>query len=180
MIAERQTFFKGFRQMSHDFTWLRKQWLKQIGAQFHCPHGFEEAAFEVFWLARNEVTFFEGTIPMLEAVKRDFGVISITNGNADVKQVGLGAYFDHAITAAQSGVAKPDPVIFQKALDLAQVEAHQVVHVGDDPIADVHGAAALGIKTIWANIHQKPWPGGEPADREVRYLKELLPAIKSL
>ncbi|NNG38336.1 HAD family hydrolase [Flexivirga sp. ID2601S] len=43
------------------------------------------------------------------------------------------------------GVAKPRPEIFAEACSTLGVPASQVLHVGDNPIADVHGAEAAGM-----------------------------------
>ena len=43
---------------------------------------------------------------------------------------------------------KPNPEIFQKALEIAGVDAADAVHIGDSPVADVEGARAVGITPI--------------------------------
>ena len=180
LISHRQAFFKQFESMNHDFTWLRRAWLDHICEEYHCANGFAEEGFHVFWKARNEVTFFDGVWEMLAEAREHYRLISITNGNADIRQVGLGDFFSDEITAARVGAAKPDPMIFEAALAKAGVPAHQVVHIGDDPVRDVQGAASMGMKTIWMNIAQQVWPGGPEADRVVTGINQLLPAIKSL
>jgi putative hydrolase of the HAD superfamily len=46
------------------------------------------------------------------------------------------------------GVEKPDPRIFEEALRISGVREERVVHVGNDPVADIRGAAAAGIDTV--------------------------------
>ena len=180
MVAHRQTYFTQFEDMRHDFTWLRKKWLAHLATEYQCPKEFETVGFEVFHKARNEVEFYDGVIDMMEEVAPNYTIISITNGNADVNKVGLGKYFDFAVTAAEVGAAKPDPRIFQKALELGKVQPENVIHIGDDPVRDVNGAAVLGMKTIWVNTHRQPWPGGDRANSEVIHISQLSEAIKSL
>lgn len=45
------------------------------------------------------------------------------------------------------GVAKPHPRMFEAACDVLGVPAAQVLHIGDNPAADVAGAEAAGMTT---------------------------------
>ncbi|KAK1415912.1 hypothetical protein QVD17_31700 [Tagetes erecta] len=53
--------------------------------------------------------------------------------------------FDAVIISSEVGYEKPDPKIFETALDQINVEAAKAVHVGDDQKADKLGANAVGI-----------------------------------
>ncbi|KAK4261126.1 hypothetical protein QN277_004170 [Acacia crassicarpa] len=53
--------------------------------------------------------------------------------------------FDATIISSEVGYEKPDPRIFQAALDHVKVEASRALHIGDDQKADKLGANALGI-----------------------------------
>ena len=57
-------------------------------------------------------------------------------------------YFDGVIASAVVGVEKPDPGIFEEALRLSGVRRDRTLHVGNDPLADVKGAARAGIDTV--------------------------------
>ena len=57
-------------------------------------------------------------------------------------------YFDGLVVSAVSGVEKPDPRIFEEALEASGVERDRVVHVGNDPVTDIRGAAEAGIDTV--------------------------------
>jgi putative hydrolase of the HAD superfamily len=41
---------------------------------------------------------------------------------------------------------------------MAGVEAHQVLHIGDDPWADVAGATQAGMQAVWLNRDAREWP----------------------
>jgi putative hydrolase of the HAD superfamily len=60
-------------------------------------------------------------------------------------RLGLAGSFETVVTAAEVGVAKPDPRPFEVALERLGVEAASCLHVGDDPLTDVAGAQAAGI-----------------------------------
>jgi putative hydrolase of the HAD superfamily len=76
------------------------------------------------------------------------------------------------VTSADAGVAKPDPAIFRRALELAGVGGSGAVHVGDSLDNDVEGARAVGIRPILVQRDGEP-PAGVEA---VRLLTEL-PAL---
>lgn len=61
---------------------------------------------------------------------------------------GPGVAVDAVLDSTVVGVAKPDPKIFELALDRVGVAADRAVHVGDTPAADVVGAQAAGVRPI--------------------------------
>jgi putative hydrolase of the HAD superfamily len=52
------------------------------------------------------------------------------------------------VTSKEVGVDKPNPLIFQAALQRAVVDASEAVHVGDQYKMDVVGARGVGINPI--------------------------------
>ncbi|HSS10223.1 MAG TPA: HAD-IIIA family hydrolase [Acidimicrobiales bacterium] len=67
-----------------------------------------------------------------------------------VCQVGEGSGVPVAVVidSAVVGVAKPDPGIFELALQALGVPAERAVHVGDTVFADVAGARAAGVRPL--------------------------------
>ncbi|MES2819119.1 MAG: HAD family hydrolase [Pseudomonadota bacterium] len=135
-----------------------------------------EAGFQVFLEARHRVALFAEVHPTLELLAQRFQLAVITNGNADVRRLGLADYFRFALCAEELGVGKPDPRPFQQALHRAGVSAAQAVHIGDHPEDDIGGAHAAGMQAIWFNPAGKPWTGATQAHAEIRSLAEL-PAL---
>ena len=169
----RREHFRSLPELAHDLTTLRKLWLEGIAADFGYPSSMVEPAFEVFWKLRNAVELFPHATPLLDALKGRYTLGAITNGNADVAQIGIDHYFDFVVTSESVGAAKPEPAIFEAALDSANVAPGHVVHIGDDPRRDVLGAQAAGMRSIWYNPTFEMWPGGEPPDAVVRTLAEI-------
>lgn len=58
---------------------------------------------------------------------------------------GITSLWDGVITAADAGYPKPEPAIFQLALERAQVSPSRAIMVGDSYERDVLGARAAGI-----------------------------------
>jgi len=77
-------------------------------------------------------------------------VIAISNApgtlDRDLTKCGIRDYFEHVLDSGVEGVAKPDPEFFTRALDRCGVAAEEVLHVGDNPTADVQGALAVGMQ----------------------------------
>jgi putative hydrolase of the HAD superfamily len=57
-------------------------------------------------------------------------------------------YVDGVVVSAVSGVEKPDPRLFEEALEASGVSRDRAVHVGNDPLTDIRGAAEAGIDTV--------------------------------
>lgn len=177
LIAHRMAFMQSHPDNRHDLTYLRKQWMMQLaneaGLNLKHDDSFIENGFEVFWLARNEVTFYDDTLDILEQLSARYSLGVISNGNADVHHIGVGHLFDFVISSEQAGVSKPHPDIFKQALDLSNTTKQQTVYVGDDAKRDVLGAHGAGIHAIWFNPKLTPWPGGQTPTAVIQHLNQL-------
>ncbi|HXH61298.1 MAG TPA: HAD-IA family hydrolase, partial [Fimbriimonadaceae bacterium] len=60
----------------------------------------------------------------------------------------LTRYFDAVVASLEEGVEKPDPRIFQIALERLGVPPESALHVGDNPVDDWQGAKSAGIKAL--------------------------------
>lgn len=67
---------------------------------------------------------------------------------AVLDRCGLTALLDGAISSAEAGARKPDPAIFDPALELAGCEPSQALHIGDTPDEDGAAARAAGIRVL--------------------------------
>ncbi|MCG8673738.1 MAG: HAD family hydrolase [Pseudomonadales bacterium] len=139
-----------------------------------------EASFKVFHQARNQIEFYEDTLPLLETLSQDFSLIALSNGNADVQMVGLGNYFAAHFSAESTGKPKPDPTMFTAALNYLDIEPEQAIHIGDHPLEDVEAAKKVGYRTIWFNENHKQDANSCVPDRQVHQLNQIVSAIQDL
>lgn len=174
LLRHRQGFMRERSELVHDLTTLRKQWLRQLAGEAGYDEGLVEPGFTVYWEARNEVAVFDEAHALLEAVRGQYRLGAVTNGNADVRRIGIDHYFDFVIRSEEIGAAKPHPEIFAAALAAGGVTAAETVHIGDDPVRDIEGAARAGMRTIWVNLRDAPWPLDTPfPDATVTRLAEV-------
>ncbi|UVE17672.1 HAD family hydrolase [Pseudomonas sp. LS44] len=138
-----------------------------------------QGAFEAMIEARHRITFFPETVPTLELLANRYHLGVITNGNADVRRLGLADYFQFALSAEELGIGKPAPQPFREALRRAGVAAEQAVHVGDHSGDDIQGARSVGLRAVWFNPAGQAWNGDEPADAEIASLGELPALLRS-
>jgi putative hydrolase of the HAD superfamily len=80
--------------------------------------------------------------------------VVVTNGMADMQRLkaelaGLLDEVDAFVVSGDVGAGKPDPRVFQAALERAGAGPDDALMVGDNPIRDVAGAQRLGIRTAW-------------------------------
>jgi FMN hydrolase / 5-amino-6-(5-phospho-D-ribitylamino)uracil phosphatase len=117
-----------------------------------------EQAYAVFFAERNRVVLYDDALPALKALSARYPLVSVTNGNAQLDLVGLDGYFKAVVSAKELGVSKPDPRIFHAAANKLNLQAHEVLHIGDDAALDVMGALRVGMKAVWLNRDDKLWP----------------------
>ncbi len=177
LVEHRVNYMQVQQNNLYDLTILRKNWMKvlaeEVGYNQSSNHRYIEAGFEVFWLARNEVTFFDGTLDILEDLATRYSLGVISNGNADINHIGIGHLFDFTLSSEQAGASKPNKTIFDQALVLAGTKAHETVYVGDNPKNDILGAHAAGLHAIWFNPRLQAWPRGKIPSAVIRHLNEL-------
>ena len=75
------------------------------------------------------------------------GIISNFDGRLRriLRDLGIAEFFDPVIISSEVGAEKPDAWIFKQALEHAAVAPEAALHVGDDPVRDWEGAAAVGL-----------------------------------
>ncbi len=132
-----------------------------------------ERAFQVFLDARHEVQIFPDVQPTLEFLANHYTLGVITNGNADVRRLGLADYFQFTLCAEELGIGKPDPHPFEQALRLGDARPDQAVHIGDHALDDIAGAQQAGLRAIWFNPKRASWSHDYHPDAEIQSLAEL-------
>lgn len=93
--------------------------------------------------------------------------------DAAVRGADLADLFDAVLSVEEVGVYKPDPRVYQLAVDRLQVPAHAIAFQSSNAW-DAYAASAFGMQVVWCNRYsqrRERLPG--LPDREVRSLAEL-------
>ncbi len=156
-------------------------WRELVREVFDRFNGMEN--FEIFFedlyhsfASKDTWQVFEETEKVLQTLKdKGYYLAIISNWDSRLLQIckslDLERHFDAIHASALVGFAKPDPRIFQTALDHAGVLADEAVHVGDSVEDDYFGADALGIKAFFLD---RTGDQRHPKVRTIRSLDELL------
>lgn len=163
-----------FPHMAHDFTFLRRQALLEQAAAHGYPEAMADEAFEAFMEARNTVELYADVPAALELLAGRYRLFTASNGNADLRRIGLAHLFERSVTAREVGALKPDAAVFHKVLEGTGLKPHQILFVGDDPEPDVEGARRVGMVPVWINRTRMEWPATlEPPPITIASLTEL-------
>jgi len=106
---------------------------------------------------------FEGVLDLLEYLHTRYKLHIITNGFHEVqhlklKNSGIANYFLTVTTSEEVGLKKPHPAIFAKALEKASALPHHSLMIGDTFEADILGAEAAGMETLFFNYRNEEIP----------------------
>lgn len=95
----------------------------------------------------------ESTLKALHGAGLRLAVVSNAGDDADVQTLvnnaGLRPYIDFALSSASCGIRKPNPRIFDIALEHWGLPPEEVVMVGDTLGADILGARNAGLASVW-------------------------------
>jgi putative hydrolase of the HAD superfamily len=176
VIAERP-------ELAHDLSHIRQavfeRAILEVGRDADEAQTLAADAFRLFLHERHKIAFFDDALDVLERLSQRHQLGALTNGNADIVRLGLDRFFRFAFSAADVGAAKPAPQMFRAALARADVDEGRMIHIGDNPLDDIQGAAELGIPTIWVNLDGRSTES-PPATRVVHRLKDIPNAIDEI
>ena len=121
----------------------------------------------------------DGTIEILDYLKPKYNLHIITNGFTDVqgikmKRSGLLPYFKTITSSEEVGVKKPNPLVFHHALKKGNTFAESSAMIGDTFEADILGAEAVGMDTIFYNYHKDVQRSGYKVVERLLEIKGLL------
>jgi len=130
-------------------------------------------------------SLFEESLAVLEETGRHVRLGLVTNGPSDLQRdkidaCGLTSRFDPIVISAEVGVAKPDRRIFLDTVAACGVPPERALHVGDNPVADVAGARAAGLRAVWVNRRGETFPPELPRPDHVMSDLTALPGLLAL
>jgi len=127
----------------------------------------------------NNNKLFEGAYEILDHLYPNYKLHIITNGFNEVQykkleNSGLSKYFDKIITSEDAGVKKPNPIIFEYALNKAKATSKESIMIGDNWEADIMGAIENGLDAIYFNYEKQPVGANIKSVNQLIEIKEYL------
>ena len=154
---KRRALLDASPELSHNLTKLRLLSFERLAAEFGISNDWIESAFQIYYEARQDVTLFDDVQPALDNLSESFSLVSLTNGNANTVKTGVDHWFDFSLNSEMVGKMKPEPDIYLQVLKLTDIQAYQMIHIGDDPVNDISGAKSAGALAIWLNRDNNRW-----------------------
>lgn len=181
-----------WRTKQLEYSWLRSlmghyadfEALTADALRFACESlglRIREADVERLLVAYRNLAAFPDAIGALRSVSSRKRAI-LSNGSPDMLQAvvqnsGLANLFDAVLSVDALRVYKPDPLVYQLAVDTLRVEPSQIGFVSAN-CWDVCGARSFGFHTFWINRNAAPSErlGAQP-DHILSLLTDLVPLL---
>jgi putative hydrolase of the HAD superfamily len=137
-------------------------------------------AFEYVEFMPDFNHLFEHTFEILDYLKGKYQLHIITNGFEEIQTKKMQTsnilhYFKEVITSESVGVKKPNPKVFNYALEVANAKKENSIMIGDNIEADIRGALSVGMQAIHFNFEgEKVSDANFPSINSLLELKQYL------
>ncbi|RPJ18737.1 MAG: HAD family hydrolase [Desulfobacteraceae bacterium] len=135
-------------------------------------------------ISRHRLELYPDVKSVLDEFKPRYSLAVVSDGQSvwalpEMRAMGIDSYFDPIVISSDYGFRKPDPRLFQAALDGIGAGPEEVLFVGNDMYRDVFGARQMGMRTVFftSNQGRQHMEGVEP-DYIIYRFAELRQAIK--
>ncbi len=131
------------------------------------------ADMEALIFSHLPVVYCDDTISVLARLKQQPGItIGILSNTGFIRgvtlrrilhQIGISEYIDFQLYSDEAGMSKPNPGFFNLMLDQlkahhTQIDLDHIIHIGDNPVADIAGAKAVNIHSQLVNSNNTYLP----------------------
>jgi len=126
----------------------------------------EKSAVNYNLYRKKYFALFPGALDLLRALRQEGKKLGLlTNGISETHRekialLQIADYFDAIFLADETGMVKPDPLLFAHACERLGSSPAATAMVGDRYERDIAGAAEAGLFTIWMNLRSEPLPAG--------------------
>jgi HAD superfamily hydrolase (TIGR01549 family) len=121
----------------------------------------------------GDIELYHDVLSALDALQGRYALGLISNGNTYPEHSGLGGRFQFVVFSEHHGMEKPDPRLFEIAMEQAGCTGRELLHVGDSLREDVGGARQAGARSVWLNREGRGNDTDIQPDFEVSSLSEL-------
>jgi len=154
----------------------------QYGIRIEDRTSWKEILTVYYEVIHGVRTVYPDAVETLKAMRdagMRMGVISNTTNpefikDAERHRTGLDQYFEFSLYSSSTPYRKPHPSIFNAAIARLQMNAGDILFVGDNLEMDVAGAQGVGISAAWLNRKGSNLTDGIVPDYQISSLSELL------
>lgn len=138
----------------------------------------EEIGHQYLDILPNQTALMPDAIEMLDYLKAKYTLTIISNGFTEVQyrkinSCGIRDYFAHVVLSEEAKALKPNPKIFEYALQLNGGLPHEAIMIGDSYEADIRGAQNAGIDQVYYPLNYQ-FKENQTATYRIKGLRDLL------
>ncbi|WP_026882461.1 YjjG family noncanonical pyrimidine nucleotidase [Clostridium akagii] len=133
----------------------------------------------------NASFLFEDSLELIKSLHENYRLAIVSNGlkevqNKRIRKSTISKYFEDIVVSDEVKVSKPDPKIFEYALNnIKHTDKSKVLIVGDSLTSDIQGGINFGIDTCWYNPKKMDNKIGIIPTYEISNLIELKHTLKN-
>lgn len=178
-VAINRQLWADFDKNLIEHTYIRKHRFplvfRAMGVDESAVHA--DLNVEYLKLLPRKPHLLESAKELLDHLNGRYTMHIITNGFAEIQAVKMDSaeiahYFTHVITSENANAKKPNPLVFQYAMEISGTNASESLMIGDNYEADILGAKGVGLDTVFYNPQGQPV--SDPPTYDIRHWKELM------
>lgn len=126
----------------------------------------------------EKLSLFDGVIEMMTSLKAAGKKIYLLSNaqalftRAELQMTGLEGYFDGILLSSDTGYKKPSKEFYGLLVQRFGAKPEESLMVGNDDVADCHGAAQAGMDSLYIYTEQSP-KQKRPLPQNCRQIKEI-------
>ncbi|ODT55417.1 MAG: noncanonical pyrimidine nucleotidase, YjjG family [Paludibacter sp. 47-17] len=137
----------------------------------------EEIGHQYLDILPTQKVLMPGAMEILGYLSANYPLTLISNGfketqHRKIASAGIGSYFTHIVLSEEAGALKPDPKIFEYAMQLNGARPEECIMIGDSYAADIQGAINARIDQVYFPLEGKA-NDNQPATYIINHLSEL-------
>lgn len=158
---------------------LRVERYQTLFQEFDLDYSVEEVSRKYLKAIGNGKDLMDGAEEVCRYLSEKYRLVIVTNGMQETQTSRMAdsvlePFIDKMIISDEIGMAKPDPGIFEFAMNaIGHLNKETVIMVGDSLRADIAGGNAYGIDTCWVNYTGGRNTSDVQAKYEIQDIREL-------
>ncbi|KYK29518.1 MAG: HAD-IA family hydrolase [Theionarchaea archaeon] len=138
------------KQEADFFAYGNMMALRKLGFEATLSHGWFIHHYIHDRIQYHKFYDVDKVLSPLKGAGLKLGLVSnaVPSTRDKISALALDTYFDTIVLSGEVGYEKPDPEIFETALETLSLTPEETVHVGDNYHADVEGAHKVGITPV--------------------------------